>query len=182
MSRGVLPSFRTLGDKTFSLDVDGIETFNAYHRDGYSNRMAQIGSAGSNKAHVGGSDAHYIGMVGNGYTLFDGYEAEDLYKALKNGRTDAAGSLTPLIQGIRWSVSITGYGIRSLLEENSDFDVEKTTMKKKLAGVFGGALFLLPPVNMGCGLLSDVIVKRMSERRWADFTKKNIYPIGRNKD
>jgi len=172
----------SLGDMAFSLDVDGIETFNAYHRDGYSNRIAQIESYGSDKAHVGGSDAHYIDMIGNGYTLFDGSSGEDLYRALKNRRTEADGSLTPLIQGIRWSVSITGYGLRSLLGENGDFDVEKTATKKKFAGVFGGAVFLLPPVAIGCGLLSDVIVKRMGERKWMDFTKKNIYSGRCNKE
>ena len=32
----------SIKDRIFSLELDGIETFNAYHRDGYSNRIAEI--------------------------------------------------------------------------------------------------------------------------------------------
>jgi len=164
-----------LGDLAFSLDIDGIEVFNAYHRDGYSNRMAQIDSAHVDKAQVGGSDAHYIEMVGNGYTIFEGKDSEDLYKALKNRRTEAAGTLTPLLQGIKWSICVTKYGLRNLLGDSTDFDVERIAKKKKVVGVLGGAVFLLPPVVMSCGLLSDLIVKRMGEKKWSDFEKKVIY-------
>ncbi len=165
----------SLGDKMLSLDVDGIEVFNAYHRDGYSNRMAQIDSAHADKAQVGGSDAHYIEMVGNGYTFFEGKDSEDLYKALKNRRTRGAGTLTPLLQGIKWSICITKYGLRNLLGDSADFDLARTAKKKKVVGVLGGVIFLLPPVAMSCGLLSDLIVKKMGEKRWSDFEKKVIY-------
>ncbi len=172
----------SLGDLAFSLDIDGIEIFNAYHRDGYSNKIAQTESAEANKSFVGGSDSHYIEMVGNGYTIFDGADSDDLYQALKKKSTEAAGTLTPLLQGIKWSVCITEYGLRALLGENTELHVEKTALKKKVAGVLGGAIFLLPPVVIGCSLLSDVIVKRMGERMWADFTRKNIYSNKYNKN
>jgi hypothetical protein len=162
----------SLRDSILSLDLDGIEVFNAYHRDGYSNRIALIEGAETRKSLVGGSDAHYLEMVGNGFTTFDGSDEDDLYRALRDRRTDAGGRLTPLIQGMRWSVSITTYGLRSLIGGNSDFDLERTAIKKKIAGVVGAVVYLFPPVIISCGLISDTFVRRKGERMWSDFRKE----------
>jgi len=162
----------SLRDSILSLDLDGIEVFNAYHRDGYSNRIALIEGTETRKSLVGGSDAHYSEMVGNGFTTFDGSDEDDLYNALRDRRTDAGGRLTPLIQGMRWSVCVTTYGLRSLIGGNSDFDLERTATKKKIAGVVGAVVYLFPPVIISCGLISDTFVRRKGERMWSDFRKE----------
>jgi predicted metal-dependent phosphoesterase TrpH len=89
------PQCPSLGKKIHNLKLDGVEVFNAYHRDAYSNLMAQTLSP-VKLASLGSSDAHSIDMIGNGYTIFEGRTSEELRKSILNGKTTFGGSKTPL--------------------------------------------------------------------------------------
>jgi len=97
----------SLGLKIAELKLDGVELFNAAHRDGYTNDAAQMIANNLNVAFVGGSDAHSANMVGNAYTRFDGKDAEDLRKAILARKTSFAGEPTPLKDLIWMTVNVT---------------------------------------------------------------------------
>ncbi|WP_081752612.1 PHP-associated domain-containing protein [Kallotenue papyrolyticum] len=56
-----------------------------------SNRQASDVSAALGLAPCGGSDAHSLAKVGRGYTVFPGTSADDLYRAIQRGQTQAGG-------------------------------------------------------------------------------------------
>lgn len=96
------PQCPSLGKKICNLKLDGVEVFNACHRDAYSNLMAQTLSPGK-LARLGSSDAHSIDMIGNGYTIFEGRTSEELRKSILKRKTYFGGSKTPLSECISWS-------------------------------------------------------------------------------
>jgi predicted metal-dependent phosphoesterase TrpH len=78
---------------------DAIEGFNAgviWSQRG-SNLAAQVAAADLGLPATGGSDAHTLATVGQGYTLFPGASADDLYRAIKRGEVGWGGSY--------WSIS-----------------------------------------------------------------------------
>ena len=103
----------SLGLKIAELKLDGVELFNAAHRDGYTNDAAQMIANNLNVAFVGGSDAHSANMVGNAYTQFDGKDAEDLRKAILARKTSFAGEPTPLKDLIWMTVNVTARTVAS---------------------------------------------------------------------
>jgi predicted metal-dependent phosphoesterase TrpH len=79
---------------------DGIEGFNAsviWSQRG-SNRAAQEAAAELGLPLTGGSDAHTLATVGQGYTLFPGASPDDLYRAIVRGEVQWGGSYWSLQQ------------------------------------------------------------------------------------
>jgi predicted metal-dependent phosphoesterase TrpH len=88
------PQCPSLGKKICYLKLDGVEVFNACYRDVCSNLTAQTFSPGK-LAWLGSSDAHSIDMIGNGYTIFEGRNSEELRRYILKRKTYFGGSRTP---------------------------------------------------------------------------------------
>jgi predicted metal-dependent phosphoesterase TrpH len=81
---------------------DAVEGFNAgviWSQRG-CNRAAQAAAQDLGLPATGGSDAHTLATVGQGYTLFPGGSADDLYRAIKAGEVRWGGSYWSLSQYI----------------------------------------------------------------------------------
>ncbi len=91
-----------LGD----LRLDGLEGFNGsvFWPLRECNLKAQTLAHQLGLAVTGGSDAHSLGALGKGYTLFDGASASDLYRAIRHKRTACAGEYWSLAEHVRMLV------------------------------------------------------------------------------
>ncbi len=167
------PQCPSLGKKIFNLKLDGVEVFNACHRDAYSNLMAQTFSPGK-LAWLGSSDAHSLNMIGNGHTIFEGKTSEELYKSILKRKTFFGGNKTPLSECMSWSREIASESIKmiynSLKEEKSQdilySEIYKTTKKTKALGLIGAALYIGLPLSYFCGVAGEIILNVKSKRKW----------------
>lgn len=169
------PHCPCLGLKVQHLDLDGIEVFNSIHRDPYSNRLALRESVTNGKASTGGSDAHSVEMVGNAYTTFPGSTADDLRRSVLRKETFFGGETTSLAACIRWSngaaMEIGRAAYRSLRGRIVQDDVLHTRIheikkRNKIIGLFGAALYLVPPVPIISGAIGDLIIRRKARKIW----------------
>jgi len=161
-----------LGRRILDLKLDGVEIFNAAHRDGYTNDAAQIVAGGLHTAFVGGSDAHAVAMVGNAYTTFDGNSAEDLRRAILAKKTSYAGASTPLKDLVWMTVNVNIELWRTLVRSLLGRDVMDGTecpevvsrMRtiSKVLSIMGATAFLMPPMPALVGVLGDHIHRRRS--------------------
>lgn len=148
-----------VGDLVYDLDLDAIETINAGHIDPYANKTAQEAAMRLNRwATLGASDAHSLPTMGHAWTEFKGEGAEGLRKAILRHETYARGCTVPLDKAIDWSIGVVMQAdmqiIRSLLGlvRASDANdpiackINETSTSKKLAGLFGSLIYLLPPM------------------------------------
>ena len=85
-------AWRCAGPRTGEWPLDGVEVFNAAMVFQSGNTVAGELSDGLGLARCGGSDAHSPSTIGLGYTLFPGASADDLYRAILRGQTQAGGS------------------------------------------------------------------------------------------
>lgn len=162
-----------LGRKVLELKLDGIELFNAAHRDGYTNEAAKIVAGGLNTAFVGGSDAHSITMVGNAYTTFEGTNAEDLRRAILQKKTNFAGMSTPLKDLVWMTVNINVelwkiLGLSLLGRQIVDGTecpavVSRMRTISKIVSIMGATAFLIPPMPAVVGVLGDHIHRKRSQ-------------------
>jgi len=75
----------------------------------WANSMAaKTIAGGSGVAATGGSDAHVLEAVGNGYTLFRGTSAEDLRTSIENLETRAEASRHGLSLSLRYAINFMG--------------------------------------------------------------------------
>lgn len=170
----------SLGSKILHLKLDGVELFNAAHRDGYTNEAAQRLSSHLNLAFTGGSDAHSPSMVGNAYTLFEGDTAEDLRKAILTRMTGFSGESTPLKELVWMTVNVTAELWRtlfiSLLGRRVDDDTEcalvvsKMRTISKIVSLMGATAFLVPPAPALVGVLGDQIHRSRSKTHFTNVT------------
>lgn len=165
-----------LGDKALELDLDGIEVFNAFHRDRYSNDLAVSRCSESGKALTGGSDAHAPMMVGDGYTTFEGRTAEELRKAIVNRRTGHGGQYTT-IRNVVWMTTLLVLDLQRILarslvgaEDNQGTEYSEAIrrMKKATKAVSLGAtfMFLLPPTAFVASVIGDRLNTAKSKSNW----------------
>ncbi len=170
-----------LGDLIKELDLDGIEVFNAYHRDGYTNRIGLINGGGIDKAMVGGSDSHFYKMIGNGYTIFKGENAEELRKSIENRETSFGGSNTPLKTCIEWTMEVTlksgSMIMKSFFGDFTDDDpvhlkVNSMSLHGKMLSLLGLLIYMTPPIPLICGIIGDKIIKRAGEKELEKFLAK----------
>jgi hypothetical protein len=171
----------SLGLKIAELKLDGVELFNAAHRDGYTNDAAQIIAKNLNVAFVGGSDAHSVEMVGNAYTQFDGTSAEDLRKAILARKTSFAGQPTPLKDLIWMTVNVTAELWRVLglsllgrpVLDGTECSLVVSRMRtiSKIVSLMGATAFLVPPAPALVGVLGDRIHRSRSRSNFASMTR-----------
>ncbi|WP_421077661.1 PHP domain-containing protein [Methanothermococcus sp. Ax23] len=163
------PICSALGDKIFKLDLDGVEAFNAYHRDGIINNFtlkkikqnfSSTNSHSKSFAYIGGSDAHIARMVGNAYTIFKGDSSEELYHAIIKGETFFWGSSTPLLDIILWSYNIVYASekelIKSIILKNPTLNMKLNT---KILAIIGGLTYLSTPLPILAGLFGNYYLK-----------------------
>lgn len=165
-----------LGDKVSSLDLDGVEVFNAFHRDRYSNELALNKCSGRGKALTGGSDAHAPMMVGDGFTTFEGTTAEELRKAIIAGRTGFGGEYTT-IRNVVWMTTLLVLDLQRVLARSlmgaedskrteyseAIFRMKRLTKTISLGGTF---MFLLPPTAFVASVIGDRLNTAKSRDNW----------------
>jgi len=171
----------SLGLKIAELKLDGVELFNAAHRDGYTNDAAQIIAKNLDVAFVGGSDAHAANMVGNAYTQFDGKSAEDLRKAILSKKTNFAGEPTPLEDLVWMTVNVTAelwrvlglslLGRQVLDGTECSLVVSRMRTISKIVSLMGATAFLVPPAPALAGVLGDRIHRSRSKSNFARMTR-----------
>jgi predicted metal-dependent phosphoesterase TrpH len=167
------PHCHSLETRIHNLKLDGVEVFNAYHRDAYSNLMAQTFSPGK-LAKLGSSDAHSLDMIGNGYTIFEGKNSEELRKSIMKRKTSFGGNRTPLSECISWSKEIASESIKMIYdsltgEKNQDIlysEIDKTTKKTKALGLIGAALYIGLPLSYFFGVSGEIILRVKGKRKW----------------
>ena len=96
------------------LRLDGLEGFNGsvFWPLRACNLKAQTLAHQLGLAVTGGSDAHSLGALGKGYTLFDGTSASDLYRAIQRRATAFGGEYWRLAEHVRMLVgNIRNVGI-----------------------------------------------------------------------
>lgn len=76
--------------------LDALEAFNASSLYRAGPQITRAACAELGLARCGGSDAHSLATIGLGYTTFPGSSADDLYRAIRAGRTEAG--------GVRWKI------------------------------------------------------------------------------
>ena len=167
----------SLGLKIMDLRLDGVELFNAAHRDGYTNEAAQRLSGKLDLAFVGGSDAHSHTMVGNAYTLFEGEGPEDLRKAILAKKTTFAGDPTPLKELVWMTVNVTAELWKilalSLLKRpvvdatECELVVSRMRTISKVVALMGATAFLVPPAPALAGIVGDYIHRSRSRTHFA---------------
>ncbi len=160
------PICKSLRDKIFELDIDGVEVFNAYHRDGIINNIAltKVIENYHKKpvAFIGNSDAHLSMMVGNAYTLFEGNCEDDLYRAIKKRKTTFFGRPTPLYQIVLWSYKVVYKAEKDLVEsfiaknQLNDLDIK---LSKKLLAILSGLIYVSTPLPIVTGVLGNYYLK-----------------------
>ncbi len=169
------PHCPCLGRKVQYLDIDGIEVFNAIHRDPYSNRLASRKGVTQGRARMGGSDAHSIEMVGNAYTTFSGCTADDLRASILRKSTYFGGETTSLASCVRWSkgtaMEIGKATYRSLRGQTRQEDVlhariHRIKKRNKIIGLLCSALFLIPPIPAISGEIGERILRKKSKKIW----------------
>ncbi|MFB6207691.1 MAG: CehA/McbA family metallohydrolase [Haloglomus sp.] len=103
------------------VDVDGIETYNAWLFTGYRNRRAAAFAQRYDHADLAGSDAHRVGTVGRAYTALDldpegDVTVEDVLAAVRRGDTAVHGRRAPLHRCashyVKGAVRKSGYALR----------------------------------------------------------------------
>lgn len=88
-------NMKGLGNKIFTLPLDGVEVRNGFPSNLFSNPISALLNRhrGQRLAELGGSDSHASFTVGQSYTRFYGRTADDLRRAIKNRTVEACGSL-----------------------------------------------------------------------------------------
>ena len=161
------PICHALGDKIFKLKLDGVEVFNAYHRDGIVNNIAlkKVMKNYHKKpvAFIGNSDGHLAKMVGNGYTMFKGDSADDLYDAIVKRKTSFGGTPTPLIDIILWSYNMVYVSEKTIIKSMVSKSSLDIALHKKLLAVFGGLVYIATPLPIISGILGNMYLKRKAK-------------------
>ncbi len=160
-----------VGAKVHSLRLEGIEVFNALHRDGYSNAIALESCNGH--AMLGGSDAHASCMIGRGYTLFNGDSQEDLRAAIKKKQTSYGGNVTPLLDFINYS-SRVAFESSKLIMNFNNVDcpmyarISRMRRPSKMAYLLASIFYAFSPLPMACTLVGDRLLKNKGLRMWRE--------------
>jgi len=174
-----------LKERIFDIDLDGFEVLNGGHPDKYSNAFAQavMKRYPGRWAPIAASDSHSKYTFGYTWTEFEGRTADDLRKAILNKRTVPSGTVAPVLGEVQWSMEVVVVGqklmVRSLrgkLHEREDHAlIEKiNTLSdlKKIAGIFGGFMYLFPPTSFIATLASTTYLKSGAKRMRRDFEQR----------
>ncbi|MGI5965005.1 MAG: PHP domain-containing protein [Candidatus Methanomethylophilaceae archaeon] len=174
-----------LQEKMFEVDIDGIEVINGGHVDPYSNAFAKTVAERypGRWAQISGSDAHSRCTSGYNWTEFEGNTAEDFRKAVLNRTTVPVGTPAPVLTEVQWSMEVV-YGGQKLMakslmgklpDEHENHIIEKInsiTALKKVAGIVGGMVYLVPFVSMIGTVLSTSFLKKTAKKANAEADKR----------
>jgi predicted metal-dependent phosphoesterase TrpH len=165
----------SLANRLFELELDGVELFNAFHRDGYTNDIAQKLCENMAVARTGGSDAHAPMMVGDGYTIFEGTTAEELRKAILRRETDFGGRYTTF-RNLVWLTTLIMLRLQgtitlSLMGAERPDDTRSTRDISRVMGLAGTLVFLAPPINFLAGVAADKLHRSRSKVRWLELAE-----------
>ena len=163
------PICKAIGDKIFKLNLDGVEVFNAYHRDGIVNNIAlkKVMKNYHKKpvAFIGNSDGHLAKMVGNGYTKFEGTSKDDLYDAIVRRKTSFDGAPTPLSDIILWSYNVVYVSEKTLIKSMVSKNDLNIKFYKKLLAMFGGLIYIATPLPIISGVIGNYYLKRKAKSK-----------------
>ena len=110
-NRGVFGPF---GRNTFATAINdmafqALEVYNSIPYLGWANRAAaKVFTGGQGIAATGGSDAHILKGIGEGYTLFKGSSAEDLRTGIDDLSTRAESGPGGMSLALRYALRIPG--------------------------------------------------------------------------
>jgi len=160
-----------VGEKMNALKFDGIEVFNALHRDGYSNAIALEKCNGHAK--LGGSDAHASYMIGNGYTLFHGSSQEDFRNAIKNRNTIYGGKVASLMDFFNYSTRVAYESSKTILKFNSvdcpmSARISSVRNSRKISYLLCSLAYAFSPLPVVCTLIGDRVLKHKGLKTWRD--------------
>ncbi len=163
----------SLGDKIKTLNLDGVEILNGFHRDPYVNKLAEQHTLMS-LAQVGGSDAHSTIWLGMTYTEFMGVSGEELYQCIKKRQTKPMGNPAYLRQCILWIMEIPYAVIKTLLTPwknnilgNEDPLKRVSHMKKhnKAIAFCGCLLYIGTPLPYIYGIISEGVTQYKAKKK-----------------
>ncbi|MCL2143838.1 MAG: PHP domain-containing protein [Methanomassiliicoccaceae archaeon] len=179
-----------LNEKVFDLDLDGIEVLNGGHVDKYSNTMAREVSKkyAGRWAEIGSSDAHSISTLGYAWTEFEGDGTNDLRRAIEEKRTIPCGIPVPVDRAVFWSIRVVLGGMKMILlslfgrlkpdpKDPLVTSVLKLSGQKKVAGIVGGMIYLIPPVPYLACIASNTWLNRRA-KRLLDHISETLEKIG----
>lgn len=84
--------FHGVGRRIAHLPLDGVEVRSSIPTEIYANVITAVYNRRHGQhAPLGGSDAHYLTMIGKTYTLFPGQTAQDFRRAVENKQVKAGG-------------------------------------------------------------------------------------------
>ena len=176
-----------LQDRIFDLDLEGIEVINGGHVDGYTNSRAQTVF----KEHPGrwapfsGSDAHSNYTAGYNWTEFEGSGQEDFRKAILSKKTIACGTPAPAFTQVQWSMEVV-IGAQKMLAKSLTGRLEPVSGNplidkiltinnpKKIGGIVGGFLYLMPPIPFIAEYLATTWLKRKSYTLLDELDRKFV--------
>jgi len=169
------PICHALGDRIFNLKLDGVEVFNAYHRDGIINNIAlkKVVNNYYKKpvAFIGNSDGHLAKMVGNGYTIFEGSSKEDLYNSIVKRKTSFGGAPTPLRDIIIWSYKMVYTSEKTIIKSMTSKTELDIALYKKLLAMLGGMIYIATPLPVVSGVLGNIYLKRKAKNKLKEVNK-----------
>ncbi len=160
-----------VGKKMNKLRFDGIEVFNALHRDGYSNALALENCNGHAK--LGGSDAHASYMIGNGFTLYNGSSHEDLRAGIKNKQTIYGGKVASLMDFINYGARVAYESSKTILKFNGvdcpmSARISRVRNSRKISYLLGSIAYAFSPLPVVCTLLGDRLLQHKGRKIWRD--------------
>ena len=181
---------RCVGHKVTELDLDGIETINGGHVDGWTNNMA-AGCFKSNSgkwAEIGASDAHSTYTMGYTWTDFPGEGEDDLRKAILSKTTKACGRPAPVITQSLWSLQVVVDGMRMIvdrwrgrLDPEDDSPLVQKTLKlspsKQMAALIGGAIYCTPPIPFIGAWAATTWINRQVKQMKSDMGESYGYKV-----
>ncbi len=156
-----------LHDRIYDLDLEGIEVINGGHPDAYTNTMAQtvFKNNPGKWAATSGSDAHSTYTTGFNWTEFEGSGQEDFRKAILNKKTIPCGVPSSVFSQVQWSMEVVmgGQGLLykallRLLKPDPENPLITKMLSindgKKIGGIIGGFIYVIPPIPFIAALLS----------------------------
>lgn len=167
-----------VGQKMHTLGLDGIEVFNALHRDGYSNAIALENCNGN--AMLGGSDAHASCMIGNGYTLFNGSSQEELKVAIQNRQTSYGGKVVPLVGFMEYGFRVAFESSKVIMNFNHtecpmSARISRIRNSRKVLYLLGSIMYAFSPLPAVCTLVGDNILKNKGHRIWREQHDNRLF-------
>lgn len=174
-----------LQDRIYDLDLDGIEVINGGHVDDYTNRKAQSAFKENpgRWAPISASDGHSTYTVGFNWTEFEGCGEADLRRAILDKKTIPRGEPSPVIAQVRWSIEVVIGAQKMLvkallgkLPENPENPLITKMLTissgKKIGGIVGGMMYVIPPIPFIAAWLSTTWLKKKSHALLDEFEMK----------